>query len=116
MEDTKRLGLPFLVILLSALLVKLINRYLTFSFTPTLLTFLIVASLFLFGMLLNKSRKRRTPAVFKKVLSILVMVLLMLMQMGYFTLPFMKNAFDFFGVDAFYINMIYIFCGYLFAD
>ena len=67
-------------------------------------------------MVLNKSRKRRNPAVFKKVLAILVMVLLMLMQMGYFTLPFMKDAFDFFGVDGFYINMIYIFCGYLFAD
>lgn len=116
MEDTKRLGLPVVIILVSALLVKLINRFFTFSFTPTLLTLLIVAALFLFGMVLNKSRKRRTPAVFKKVIAILVMVLLMLMQMGYFTLPFMKDAFDFFGVDAFFINMIYIFCGYLFAD
>lgn len=116
MEDTKRLGIPFLIILFSALAVKLINRFFTSSFTPTLLTFLIVCSLFLFGMVLNKSRKRRNPAVFKKVLAILVMVLLMLMQMGYFTLPLMKDAFDFFGVDAFYINMIYIFCGYLFAD
>ncbi len=116
MEDTKRLGLAFLVILISALIVKLINKFFVFSFTPTLLTFLIVISLFLFGMILNKSRKRRNPAVFKKVISILLVVLLMLMQMGYLTLPFMKNTFDFFGVDAFYINMIYIFCGFMFAD
>lgn len=116
MEDLKRLGLPVVLILISALLVKLINQFFVFPFTPTLLTFLIVTALFVFGMLLNKSRKKRTPAVFKKVLAILVMVLLMLMQMGYFTLPFMKHAFDFFGVDAFFINMIYIFCGYLFAD
>ena len=87
MEDTKRLGLAFLVILISALIVKLINKFFVFSFTPTLLTFLIVISLFLFGMILNKSRKRRNPAVFKKVISILLVVLLMLMQMGYFTLP-----------------------------
>ena len=92
MEDTKRLGIPLLLILFSALAVKLIHRFFTFSFTPTLITFLIVCSLFLFGMVLNKSRKRRNPAVFK------------------------KDAFDFFGVDGFYINMIYIFCGYLFAD
>ena len=116
MDDLKRLGLPFITILFSALLVKLINRFLVFSFTPTLVTFLIVTSLFLFGYLLNKTRNRRNPGVFKKVIAILVMVLLMLMQMGYFTLPFMADAFDFFGVDAFYINMIYIFCGYLFAD
>lgn len=116
MQDTKRLSLPVIIILVSALLVKLINRFFQFSFTPTLITFLIVTALFLFGMVLNGNRKRRNPAVFKKVLAILVMVLLMLMQMGYFTLPFMKDAFDFFGVDAFFINMIYIFCGYLFAD
>ena len=95
MDDLKRLGLPFITILV---------------------TFLIVTSLFLFGYLLNKTRNRRNPGVFKKVIAILVMLLLMLMQMGYFTLPFMADAFDFFGVDAFYINMIYIFCGYLFAD
>lgn len=65
MEDTKRLGIPLLLILFSALAVKLIHRFFTFSFTPTLITFLIVCSLFLFGMVLNKSRKRRNPAVFK---------------------------------------------------
>lgn len=116
MDDTKRLGVPVLIIFISALLVKLINRYISFSFTPTLLTFLIVAALFFFGMVLNKSRKRRNPAVFKKVFAVLFMVLLMLTQMGYIQLPFITNTFDFFGVDAFFINMIYIFCGYLFAD
>ena len=116
MGDAKRLGLPVVIIFISALLVKLINRFLQFSFTPTLITFLIVVALSLFGMVLNVNRNRRHPAVFKKVFAILVMVLLMLMQMGYFTLPMMKDAFDFFGVDAFFINMIYIFCGYLFAD
>ena len=116
MEDLKRLGLPVFLIFISALLVKVINRFFVFSFTPTLITLIIVAALFCFGMLLNKSRKRRTPAVFKKVFAILVMVLLMLMQMGYFTIPYITEAFDFFGVDSFFINMIYIFCGYLFAD
>lgn len=116
MSDTKRLSLPILIILISALLVKLIDRFVTFSFTPTLITLLIVSALFLFGMVLNKSSKRRNPAVFKKVVAILLVVLLMLMQMGYFTLPFLATTFDYFGVDSFFINMIYIYCGYLFAD
>ena len=50
MGDAKRLGLPVVIIFISALLVKLINRFLQFSFTPTLITFLIVVALFLFGV------------------------------------------------------------------
>lgn len=116
MEDSKRLGIPICIIFISALLVKLVNQFIKTSFTTILITFLIVAALFLFGMVLNKSRKRRSPAVFKKVVAILVMVILMLMQMGFVTLPVISETFDFFGVDSFFINMIYIFCGYMFAD
>ena len=116
MNDTKRLTLPIIIILVSALLVKLIDRFVTFSFTPTIITLLIVSALFFFGMVLNKNQKRISPAVFKKVFAILVVVLLMLMQMGYFTLPFVSSTFNYFGIDGFFLNMIYIYCGYLFAD
>lgn len=112
----KRLGFPLAIIFLSAFIIKLIDRYLVFPYTSMLVTILIVTALFLFGTSLNKSRKKRNPSVFKKVIAILVVVLLLLMQLGYFTIPFISDTFNFFGVDAFFINMIYIFCGYLFAD
>lgn len=116
MEDTKRLGFPLLIIILSAFFTKLIENYLHGDFVTTLMTILIVASLFFFGISLNKSRKKRSNAVFRKVIAIVIVILLLFMQLGYFTLPFMKNVFTFIGIDAFYINMLYIFCGYLFVD
>lgn len=116
MDDIKRLGFPLLIIVLSAFLSRLINIYLQGSFVQTLMVILIVTALFFFGVSLNKSRKKRSNAVFKKVFAILVVILMLFMQLGYFTLPIMKNVFEFIGIDAFYINMLYIFCGYLFVD
>ena len=107
MEDVKRLGFPLLIIVLSAFLSRLLE---------TLMVILIVSALFLFGVSLNKSRKKRSNAVFKKVVAILVVILMLFMQLGYFTLPIMQNVFTLIGIDAFYMNMLYIFCGYLFVD
>lgn len=116
MDDFKRLGYPVLIIFLSAFVIKLIDLYFVFKYTSMLITILTVVALFLFGTTLNKSRKRRNPSAFKKVFAILIMILLLLMQLGYFQIPYVSTTFNFFGVDAFFINMIYIFCGYLFAD
>ncbi len=116
MQDIKRLGFPLLIIVLSAFLSRLIETYLKGSFVHTLMVILIVTALFFFGVSLNKGRKKRSNAVFKKVIAILVVILMFLMQLGYFTLPVMENVFHLIGIDAFYINMLYIFCGYLFVD
>lgn len=66
MEDVKRLGFPLLIIVLSAFLSRLLETYLHGSFVHTLMVILIVSALFLFGVSLNKSRKKRSNAVFKK--------------------------------------------------
>lgn len=116
MKELKWLKSPLAIILISVCLIKLIDTFLVFSFTPALITFLVAVSLFLFGMFLNKNRKRHASDILKKVLAILLMVLCVLMQMGYFSLPFMKDAFDVVGTDAFFIHMIYVFCGHMFAD
>ncbi len=116
MQDIKRLGFPLLIIVLSAFLSRLIETYLKGSFVHTLMVILIVTALFFFGVSLNKGRKKRSNAVFKKVIAILVVILMFLMQLGYFTLPVMENVFHLIGIDEFYINMLYIFCGYLFVD
>lgn len=116
MDDVKRLGYPFLIIVVSALLVKIFQLYVMIPYQQTITTMIVVAALFLFGVSLNKNRKRRNPAVFKKVFSILLVVLLFLIQLGTLYIDFIVETFQLFGVDAFFINMIYIFCGYLFAD
>lgn len=117
MDDFKRLGYPILIIFLSALIVKLMNMYIVMNnFMSTLLTIITVSALFLFGTSLNKSRKKRSNAVFKKVFAIIIVVFILLMQLGLFTLPIVAEVLFFFGVNSFFINMIYIFCGYLFVD
>lgn len=116
MDDLKRLGYPVLIIFLSAFVVKMIDQYMVFKYSSMLITLLVAGALFLFGASLNKSRKKRNQSAFKKVLAILIVVLLMLMQLDYFRIPYIDKIFDLFGIGSFFINMIYIFCGYLFAD
>lgn len=116
MDDIKRLGYPTLIILLSALITKLLDTYLRGEFTAMLIKIIVVAALFLFGVSLNNSRKRRNQGAFKKVIAILLLILLLFMQLDFFRFDFMSKFLLFFGVDSFFINMIYIFCGYVFAD
>lgn len=116
MDDVKRLGFPILIICLSAFLTKLVEKYLVGEFVHTLLIIVTVGFLFMFGVSLNKSRKKKSNAVFRKVLAIVIVILLLFMQLGYFELPYVSTWFAYLGMDAFYMNMLYIFCGYLFID
>ena len=68
MDDVKRLGTPLLIIVLSAFLTKLVETWLKGGFVHTLLIIIMVASLFMFGVSLN--RKKRSNAVFRKVVAI----------------------------------------------
>ena len=112
MDDIKRLGTPLLIIVLSAFLTKLVETWLKGSFIHTLLIIIMVASLFMFGVSLN--RKKRSNAVFRKV--IVIVLLLLFMQLGYLDLVMVSQWFAYLGIDTFYIHMLYIFCGYLFVD
>lgn len=38
------------------------------------------------------------------------------MQLGYLDLAIVNRWFAYLGMGSFYINMLYIFCGYLFVD
>lgn len=116
MDDVKRLGYPVLIIFLSAFIVKLVNTYFYSNFTSMLLTIITVSALFLFGTSLNKSRKRRNSSVLKKVLAIIIVLFLVLMQLGLFEIAIVSQILFFFGVNSFFINMIYIFCGFMFVD
>ena len=114
MSDIKRLGTPILIIVLSAFLTKLVETWLHGSFVHTLLVIIMVASLFMFGVSLN--HKKRSNAVFRKVVAIVIVLLLFFMQLGYLNLAVVNQVFAYLGMDAFYMNMLYIFCGYLFVD
>lgn len=116
MDEIKRLGYPVLIIFLSALITRFLEMYLVMDYSAQIIKLIVVGSLFLFGTSLNKSRKRRTSSVFKKTIAILLTLLLLCMQFGLFHIPAFSHLLSYFGVDAFFINMLYIFSGYLFVD
>lgn len=115
MSDVRKLGVPFLVIFLGALSVKLIDLYLVGGMSEVLMKIVIVIFLCTFGYTLNVSR-RRSKSVWKKVVAVLGIIFLCFMQLDLFAFSSVVNVFALFGINAFYINMLYIFFGYLLAD
>ena len=99
MDDVKRLGTPLLIIVLSAFLTKLVETWLKGGFVHTLLIIIMVASLFMFGVSLN--RKKRSNAVFRKVVAIVIVLLLLFMQLGYLDLAIVNRWFAYLGMGSF---------------
>lgn len=115
MNDTKRLGLPLAIILFGAFAIWFVDTYLVMNTVLEFLrTILIVACFFFFGYYLNK--KKKSNAVFKKVIAILLTILLTCMRYDMFAnIPFIGIILSAFGSEGFSL-MLYIYCGYLFAD
>ena len=116
MSDFRKLGVPFIIIFVSALVTKLISTYFLDAMSTTLVKIIIVIALCIFGASLNVSRRKRSSSVWKKVVAVLMILFLVFMQLDLFTFASVSQIFSYFGVDAFYINMLYIFCGYLMVD
>lgn len=116
MSDVKRLALPLVIIIVSAFITQWIQQYMSGEFVHTILVIITIAALFAFGVALHGGAKKASKAVFRKVAAIVIVILLLFMQLGYFSLPAIEQVFTYLGLDAFYMNMIYIFCGYLFVD
>ena len=116
MNEVKRLGYPLLIIVLSAFLTRVLTLCFQGSFVDIILDIIIVSALFFFGASLHKTTKKRKESVVKKVIAILLVIFLLLIQLGYLTLPVLASFEKLIGSHTFYMNMVYIYCGYLFVD
>lgn len=116
MSDAKKLGIPFLVIFIGALLLKVLDMYLSNIMTPSLTKIITVIILCLFGATLNISFHKRSKSVWKKVVAVLVVLFLLFMELGLFTFTSVSNTFSLFGVNALFIQLLYVFCGYVLVD
>ncbi len=116
MDDLRRLGVPILVIIISAILSRIVQTYISGRFVATLLTIIMAVALFYFGYALNNRSHRRNPSLIKQIIAILLFVFLLFMQLGYFVAPFLSGILAFLGYQEFYVHMIYIFAGYLLKD
>lgn len=116
MKDVKRFGLPLLIVIVGAFITQLLEQYATGMYGNTIRIVWNVAITFGFGVALHGSTKKASNAVFRKVIAIVLTILLLFMQLGYFTFPAMESLFKGLGLTSMFINMLYIFCGYMFVD
>lgn len=116
MDSLRRLGIPFSILVVCALLQRLIDTYIRGSYTQTFHTIFLCAVLFFFGYFLNDKHKRRTNAVMSKLFSIVALLLLLFLQLGILQLPPLSSLLHFLGLEGIYMYMLYVFCGFVFAD
>lgn len=116
MEDVKRLGLPLLIVVVSACLTQWIQRFITGQVANTLMITIQAIALFIFGMALHGNLKKTSKAVYRKVIAIIIVFILFCMQMNYIAIPALHNLFTVLGLHSIYMHMLYVFCGYVFVD
>lgn len=114
MNDTRRLGMPILVMIVSTLIFYVINRYFVSDVASTLLILIFDVSLFLFGIALNN--KKKSHSVYRKVIALVCGIVLVFIQLGAVSLPFVETLKAFFAINPYLVSMLFIYFGFLFVD
>ena len=114
MSDTKRLGMPLLVMAVSTLLFYLMNKLLPNSIAYTCITLMCDIALFLFGMALNA--KRNSRGVYRKVIALICAIILVFIQLGVVSMPWVETLQTAFSINPYLLSMLFIYFGFLFAD
>ena len=100
MSFARRYGIPFLIMIVSGLIVRLFNLYLPVSIRSTLVTIAIAVSLFAFGLSLHIHKKRRDESWFKKLVISFFLMFFLLWDLGYIVFPQLTSIFNFLGCTA----------------
>ncbi len=111
-----RYALPFIIMVVSSLLVRLIRTYIRGAFSTELVAIVIALCLFCFGLSLNIKKRSRYESWLKKVLLSFILLFFVCWDLGYVVFPAIKSVFDFFGINGFVVYMVYIYCGWAFFD
>lgn len=116
MNFYRRYGLPFLIMIVGGLIVRLFNNYLPGAVRSVLVTIAVAVILFAFGLSLNIHKKRRDESWFKKLVISFFLIFFLLWDLGYIVFPQLKSVFNFLGIQGFVIYMVYVYCGWAFFD
>lgn len=106
--------MPIVVMAVSTLLFYLIHTYFHSNFATTLLTIIFDCALFLFGMSLNG--KKRSHSVYRKVIALVLSIILLFIQIGAVSLPFVETLKAFLAINPYLLSMLFIYFGFLFMD
>lgn len=116
MDTLKRLGFPFAVVIISALLSRLLQTYVHAGFMKSFMIVFTAGSMFLFGTALRPFSRKKHPAVFVKVVAIVLFLLLLFLQLDVLRLSIFSDALRFLGISGVYMYLLYVFCGYMFME
>ena len=114
MSETKRLGLPILVMAVSTLLFYLLDTYINPQISVPALVIMFDISLFIFGITLNN--KKKSHSVYRKVIALICAILLVFMQLGVVSLPFVETLKAFLTINPYLLSMLFVYFGFLFVD
>ena len=114
MSDTKRLGMPLLVMAVSTLLFYLMNKLLPNTIAYTCIALMCDISLFIFGMALDA--KRNSRGVYRKVIALVCAIILVFIQLGVVSMPWVETLQTAFSINPYLLSMLFIYFGFLFAD
>ncbi len=114
MSDVRKLGVPFLIIILGAFMIKLVSTYIDVSWQVIKVLETIV--LCAFGASLNATKRKGGNGVIYKVLAIVIVVILLLMELGVVSIPFVVSLFTTIGIYQTFVYLLYIFSGYIFME
>lgn len=109
-----RYGYPFLVMVLSGLLVRFLNIMLEGALAGTIITVVKACCFFAFG--LSMYNRKRSNAWLKKLIVAFFFLFFVFWDCGYIVIPQLMAIFNLIGISGFVIYMFYIFCGYTFFD
>lgn len=111
----RKYGLPLVFIVSIALITKLFTSFQDDAVGHFFYLMIQTSLLFSLGLSLNTHKKSRHQAWFKKVVVSLVVLFFLLYQLDLIiVMKEMHLFFNFIGLNTFVIELIYIYCGWIF--
>ena len=110
----KRLGIPLLVILSTAIIHEVITKFLSGDTVQLIVNLFLAIVLFCLGILFNEGKAEK--AVLRKIVAVVFATLLLCMQMGWLHIPVVTNMFNMLGITGLFYSFLYIYCGYLYKS
>lgn len=110
----KRYGIPLIVIIISSISLYLFGNYAFFAGKETVTVILTALSLFIFGIYLNITKSRKSDSWIKKFIVFSVFILLIVMQLGLFSIKFISVFLNMIGANYLIYCMLYIYLGFIF--
>ena len=111
-----RYGFPLVILIVTGLLVRLEQIFLSSQVESTLCSITLVLGAFAFGISLNRNRRRRNESWLKKIAISFLLVYFLLMDLGIGLLPSVSDFFTMIGISGSILRLFIVYLGYSFFD